>query len=429
MTNLFMTPMVASARMVAQVWSSLYDAVAVGMYAYSRGAFRVRVVAPADERIEEGTLYIAAHRAETDVPLICGSYYFAARVWRQAAPRLQFAARDDLFEPGFFAGFPPGQPRLVRRALHGVSIGQHLPRVKVYPISSATTMKLVQALAMIEAQTPIEEALSDEIIESMLARAAELAKSRPTVVGDLQQADYVDLLWRDVVAADLPSEPFREAWARRAAAATGDLRTVMDVIRSGEALLLFPEGRPSPDGALGPLQRGMGAILRRCKPQRLRVFGLAYDPLTMGRTNVVLTVRSTNSQPTGSDEPDLLPDLARAIALTSGQVVSAALLAAASRGRLDMAPTELTAKLADAVAESEEANRTIDPILQERDTARKALGDAVWALECRGLISVQGPRKLGLNLEAITRDPVIGRLAAEHAAVRAELVGEDRPRA
>jgi hypothetical protein len=172
--------------MAAQVWSSLYDAVAVGMYAYSRSAFRVRVVAPSDERIEEGTLYVAAHRAETDVPVICGSYYFAARVWRQASPRLQFAARDDLFEPGFFAGFPPGQPRLVRRALHGLSIGEHLPRVKVYPISSATTMKLAQALAMIDAETRVDDALSDELMEPLLARGAELAKPRPVVVGDLQ---------------------------------------------------------------------------------------------------------------------------------------------------------------------------------------------------------------------------------------------------
>jgi hypothetical protein len=424
MTNLFMTSMVASATMAAQVWSSLYDAVAVGMYAYSRSAFRVRVVAPPGERIEEGTLYVAAHRAETDVPVICGSYYFAARVWRQAAPRLQFAARDDLFEPGFFAGFPPGQPRLVRRALHGVSIGEYLPRVKVYPISSATTMKLAQALAMIDTETRVEDAVSDELMEPLLARAAELAKPRPVVVGDLQHGDYVDLLWRDVVAADLPREAFREAWARRAAAATGDLRTVMDVIRKGEALLLFPEGRPSPDGALGPLHRGMGAILRRGKPERLRVFGLAYDPLTTGRTNVVLTVRPASVPPTGSGEPNLLPDLARAIALTSGQVVSAALLGAASSGRLELAPAELAAQLADAISESEETSRTIDPMLEVRDSARKALGDAVRASERRGLISLQGPRKLDLNPEAITNDPVIVRLAAEQAAVRAELVGE-----
>jgi hypothetical protein len=424
MANLFMMPMVASARMAAQVWSSLYDAVAVGMYAYSRSAFRVRVVAPSDERIEEGTLYVAAHRAETDVPVICGSYYFAARVWRQASPRLQFAARDDLFEPGFFAGFPPGQPRLVRRALHGMSIGEHLPRVKVYPISSATTMKLAQALAMIDAETRVEDALPDELMEPLLARGAELAKPRPVVVGDLQHGDYVDLLWRDVVAADLAPDVFREAWARRAAAATGDLRTVMDVVRNGEALLLFPEGRPSPDGALGPLQRGMGAILRRGKPARLRVFGLAYDPLTTGRTNVVLTVRSANVPPTGPGEPDLLPDLARSIALTSGQVVAAALLGAASSGRLELAPAELAAQLADATSESEETSRTIDPILEVRDSARKALDDAVRASERRGLISLRGPRKLDLNPEAIANDPVIARLAAEQAAVRAELVGE-----
>ncbi len=412
--------MVASAVM-AVAWNTLYDAVALGMYTYSRGAFRVRVVAPEDERIEEGTLYLAAHRAETDVPVICGSYYFAAQVWRQAAPRLHFAARDDLFEAGFFAGFPPRQPRLARRALYGVSIASHLERVCVHPITSATTMKLVQALTAVEPDTPIELALSDELADQLRARSEELGRSEAHTVGDIQRWDYVDLLWQDVEAADLPSELFRDAWARRAALATGDLRTVVDVIRSGEALLLFPEGRPSPDGALGPLQRGMGAILRRGRPERVRVFGLAYDPLTTGRASVVLSVGPSREPAARGREPDLLPSLAQAIALTTGQVVCSALVDSVAGGNGELTPAGLESSLEEAIAEAERTERVVDPELAERSARRRALESAVRAAEDRGLLVVRGPRSIELRAEAIADDSLVSRLVIESRSVRDEV--------
>lgn len=389
------------------------------MYAYSNSAFRMRVVVPEGERIEEGTLYLAAHREETDVPLICGSYYFAARVWRQAAPRLHFAARDDLFEPGFFAGFPPDQPRAVRRALHGISIRAPLGRVHVHPITSATTMKLAQALAAIEPSTSIEIALPIEFGDMLRARALELGRDEPETVGDVQGPDYVDLLWKSVGVDDLPAEPFRQVWAARATAATGDLRQIVSVIRSGEALLLFPEGRPSPDGTLGPLQRGMGAILRRGRPEQLRVFGLAYDPLTIRRTKVVLSVGSP-VEPPRSREPDLLPALARGIAVTTGQVVSTTLLGRLADGASVISPAEVEATLVQAIIDAREAGRVVDPDLEDRISRRRALSDALRAAEQSGLVTTRDPRSIELNRESILRDPIVARLASEAGSARRE---------
>ena len=289
------------------LWGSLYDAVALGMYAYARTAHTVRVVAPAGERIVKGTLYLAAHRAETDVPIICGAYYFAARVWGQREPRLHFAARDDLFQAGFFAGFPPSVPRPVRRALYPVSIGRYLPHVRVHPISSAVTMKLAQALEHVDPELELQEVLSAPLLIGVLDRAENMGLPAPQRAEDVLRGDYADLLWQNVEAPDLAAEPFEPAWRRRAAAATDDLRAIVDLVRGGEALLLFPEGRPSPDGDLGPLRRGLGAVVRRGRPERLRAFGLAYDPLTTGRDAVVLAVLPSVDPPTGAGEPDVPP--------------------------------------------------------------------------------------------------------------------------
>lgn len=402
------------------LWGTLYDAVALGMYGYARAAHRVRVVAPRDERIVKGTLYVAAHRAETDVPIICGAYYFAARVWGQRRPRLHFAARDDLFQPGFFAGFPPNMPQRLRRALHPIGIGRYLSHVRVHPISSAVTMRLVQALELIEPETSLDDALFPEQLERFRARADEAGVRQPERVGDILSGTYADLLWHNVEAADLPEDVFAGAWARRAAVATGDLRTVVELVADGEPLLLFPEGRPSPDGDLGPLRRGLGAVIRRGKPERLRAFGLAYDPLTVGRDTVVLSVMPSMEPPTGGGEPDLLPYLARAIALTSGQVVAAELTRAARSGTTEMRPSELESAIVDACEAAVERGRLVDPVLDETGSRRLALEDSVRAAASRGLLRVEGKRTIAIDPEAVMGDHVLARLEREFVATTRE---------
>ena len=406
------------------LWGTLYDAVALGMYGYARAAHRVRVVAPEGERIIKGTLYLAAHRAETDVPIICGSYYFAARVWGQRHPRLHFAARDDLFQAGFFAGFPDELPKVARRALHPIGIGRYLPHVRVHPISSAVTMKLVQALEIVDPETELDAALSAELIEHVSARARELDVDQPTRVADVLKSDYADILWQDVEAADLPGGAFDEVWARRAAQATNDLRSIVDLVAEGEPLLLFPEGRPSPDGDLGPLRRGLGAVIRRGKPERLRAFGLAYDALTTGRDTVVLSVSESVEPPRGAGEPDLLPFLSAAIALTCGQVVASELLQAARAGRSSVSPAELDQALIDARADALEAGRVVDPLFEDERARRRLIEDALRAAERRGAVAIDGAKTVSIDREAVKTDPLLARLALEHRAVRRELARE-----
>ena len=71
-----------------------------------------------------GLMLVCAHRAETDVPLICPSLYCRAGYFRdRAAERIHFAARDDMFDRGFFAGFPGGLPPRARRFLYPLERG------------------------------------------------------------------------------------------------------------------------------------------------------------------------------------------------------------------------------------------------------------------------------------------------------------------
>ncbi len=358
----------------------LYDAVGLGMRAFSRGAFRVRYVGPESFRLKPGTLIVATHRKETDVPLIAPELYFRASLWKHRSERMHFAARDDMFLRGFFAGFPPEMSPRTRRLLFPLSVGRFLPRVEVHPISSASTARLFELLDA-SPETRVADVVPERLLGSLRGRG--LAGS--ALSQDALRGEYADLLWEPLSRGEGP-EAF---WSARATRATADFRELVGLIRAGKSLLVFPEGRPSPDGEIGPLRRGLDALVRRGKPERILPVTLAYDPLVRGRTEVVVVFAETLSPPHEGLENAVLERLKRNTALTTGQFVAHEL----SEGRephpaafaaelessqaldrpVDSALADTarrTAKLAEARAAAEEKREEIPFLAREFQTAR-----------------------------------------------------------
>ncbi|MBD0339274.1 MAG: 1-acyl-sn-glycerol-3-phosphate acyltransferase, partial [Thermoleophilia bacterium] len=176
----------------------LWHAVGLGTTPYARLAFRIEVHGAEGFRFEPGTLIVVTHRAETDAPILIAALYASARPWADRGQRVHFAARDDLFERGFFAGFPAGLPDWARRLLYPVAIGRFLPMTRVHPVGSSRRMKLAQALALLDNSEPLPR----EWAERLGARTA----------GEALGADRAARLWRDV---DPRSFPVEAAWARR----------------------------------------------------------------------------------------------------------------------------------------------------------------------------------------------------------------------
>jgi len=297
---------------------SLYDAVAAGMWAYSRAAFRITVLGPERLGIAPGTLLVVTHRRETDVPVLCPPLYRRGELRRQ---RVAFAARDDMFLPGFFAGFPPGLPPRVRRLLYPLGIAGWLPRVEVFPIRSARVARLAEVLAE-RRGAELTDVLGREEARAFAARAAACRLRLPVVAEDVFRGEFADLLWRAVGPEDPAGRGLDGFWSRRATEAAGDFRGLVELVHGGRPLVLFPEGRPSPDGEIGPLQRGLGALVRRARPPALLPVALAYDPLARRRTRVVVAFGAPTA-PTGDVEEQALALLRRTMPLTAGQLVAA----------------------------------------------------------------------------------------------------------
>jgi len=345
----------------------VYDAVAFGMWTYTNAAFRVRVLGPRRFELAPGTLIVSTHRRETDVPVISPPLYFGARLWRDRSARMSFSARDDMFLPGFFAGFPPDLSPRARRLLYPLGVGRFLPRIQVHPISSASVAR-VGELARERPEAALAEVLPAEIAAELEARAAQRQLALPRRGRDILRGDYADLLWRPVSREDMPGP--EEFWGRRAARAAADFRELVELVRGGGSLVVFPEGRPSPDGEIGPLRRGLAALVRRSRPRWFLPIGLAYDPLGAGRTRVFAAVGPRVDVPSADVGAATLALLKRATPLSCGQVVAHELLAG-------NAPSERS--LATAVEAACDERRPVDPELLDPERRRARLADAVAA--------------------------------------------------
>lgn len=327
---------------------------ALGTSAYVRATFRVDVLAAERADVAPGSLLVSTHRAETDAPLLIYALYWHAGIRGDRSKRVWFAARQDLYEPGFFAGFPERMPPWARRALAPVAIGRFLPLVRVHPIRSAQAMPL--AAARRRSRRPDLDALSPRE------------------------------LWRFVGAEELPDP---QLWAHWRAEATEDLRRLVTLLRAGEPLVLFPEGRPSPDGEIGPLRRGVGLLVRRGRPETIRPIGLAYDPFVRGRTRAYVSFGEPLAPPERDVEDAVLAALKLATPLTCGAAVAYALLHGGDPERA----------VERAVGEAREEGRNVERALLSAEARRARLAECLAHVR-RG-------------------DPRVGRLAREYESARA----------
>jgi Acyltransferase len=343
------------------------------MWAYSNAAFRIVVLGPRRFRLEPGTIITVTHRRETDVPVISPQLYLGARLWRNVGDRMAFAARDDMFVRGFFAGFPEGLSPRARKLLYRVGVGRMLPLVQVHPIGSAL-LALVKDVLEEKPGSALDELLPGDLTERFRARAAELGLPVPTRARDALRGEYADLLWRTVSREEAAFEGLEGLWARRAGQAARDFRFLVDLVRSGRSLVVFPEGRPSPDGEIGPLRRGVGALIRRARPRYLLPIALAYDPLVRGRTRALVSIGDASTPPAEDVEQAVLTQLRRTMPLTCGQFVASELLA----GR-----TPSPGGLADAVNAARGEGRPFDPDLHTSEGRARRLAAALAQAERR----------------------------------------------
>jgi 1-acyl-sn-glycerol-3-phosphate acyltransferase len=395
----------------------LYDIVGTGMWAVTRARFDVQVLGDPIPRVERGQLWVATHRAETDVPLIGGLLMIPGGMWRPGATaRVHFAARDDLFEPGVVsAGLHLPGP--LARLAWPLTPGPWLPRVRAHPIRRPTGLKLSQALDGLEATLPLVDVLMPDAIERLAQRAAAVGRRPPETVGQARDATFAQQLWRDVTIADLDTPIGRGVWRTHVARAAGDVRRLIDLVRRGEPMVVFPEGRVSPAGGIGPVGDVLDLIVRRGAPTAVLPVGIAYDPLRRGRATVAVSVGPPLTASEGPVGPLVLDRLRRATPITVGQVVAREVTAVAASAGTTLAMRHLLARLAHAHDVARHERRPFVRGLSSPGRRARSGANALHVLQAKGLVEVLGAGQARVDPDRVFRDPVLSRLAAEDLAV------------
>jgi hypothetical protein len=234
-----------------------------------------------------------------------------------------------------------------------------------------------------------------QIAAELHRRALKLRVSAPANAGDVLRAEYGHELWQWVTRHEFSPPELDGVWARRAVEATADFRRIVDAVRRGASLIIFPEGIPSPDGRIGPLRPGLERLARRGRPSGLQPFALAYDPLVEGRTRVVVATRPPLAPPFDDRVGDaMLHELRRTMPLVGGQVLAGLAVRLARVPK----PDEALDELERALEVARRSDRPVDPRLETGDL-REPVEGALARLRRRGLEHAE-VRRLALTHES-----------------------------
>jgi 1-acyl-sn-glycerol-3-phosphate acyltransferase len=390
-------------------WEWLYDLVGIGMWTFVRTRFQVEIIREPLPQIQTGQLWVSTHRAETDVPLVAGMLFARAGMWRHDRPRIHFAARDDLFEPGVVtAGLP--LPRPVARASWRLSPGPWLPHVRVHPIRRPTGLKLGQLLRDLPPETRLDDIVGTRLRAMLDERARRLGRPAPVAVADVRHPYFARALWQDVVREDLSPALGDERWHAHIARAANDLRRLVRLVADGTPLLLYPEGRVSPDGSIGNVGELVEIIVRRGRPREIVPVGIAYDPLAGRRTHVAVGIGPALDGAASPSAATLSGELRRATPVTAGQTVCGIL--ACEPGAWDR--SRLHAVVEHAVAAAAGAGRPVVGAL--RGERRFEHVDRVLAaLQERQSVTC-GADRIVVDATRLMADPMTSRLVREWEA-------------
>ena len=362
--------------------------VAAGMTVYIRLRLRPRVFGLERLCLEPGTIVAPNHRSDNDVPVLVAALYPRwARAVARGLPWPTFATDDHALQRGFLAGYPEDLPLWLRQLLWPINVGGVLERnLQCVPVREPTRMRLAEVLRA-DPRMALDGQLPPELRAAIARRAAERHRPPPERAADVLRGEYADLLWTDVERDQVACHG--DVWRDHLRAAVSDFGQLVETLRSGGLVVMYPEGELSPDGRIGPLKPGLASLARRGRARWVQPVATCYDPLAGPRPRVYVSVAPAIVPEPGRLIRDMTGALRRATPLTAGQIVAWQL----SRGATS--PAELDAVASDWIERARADERPIEPVLE--GPQRRA--------------SLHGTYRRALRRGAA--DPVIRRLAAE----------------
>ncbi|APZ44388.1 1-acyl-sn-glycerol-3-phosphate acyltransferase [Acidihalobacter ferrooxydans] len=252
-------------------------------------ALRIEVLGKEHLRHAHGALVVSNHRRDTDGPIV-GGILLQPRGLRFQGQEPFYAAREDLFRPGFLGQYLQDYPKPLHVLRH-TPIARALRAMQFRPLRRIPEYSLGELLEDFLLQfgdLPLEEVLQPAWVERFAA-----ALRRPPTALRLSDALRAppELRYQTQAFRRLRRHALRRIAPYQRQVIARQLRDLTEVLDLGQSLYLAPEGGISMDGHFHRPRQALHYLLnasRRTPP--VLPLGISYDPLHPGRTRVIVRI-------------------------------------------------------------------------------------------------------------------------------------------
>lgn len=235
------------------------------------------------------TLAVSNHRRDSDGPLLA-SILLHRQNGRIVAPLPYFAAREDLFEKGFLAHYLPC-PAALRPLLQGINLSPCL--VGAYPLQRTHERNVAKALRDVLTylgDMPVADALRPQALTN-LADELKFNPQTTTITQFLREHEHT--LWKRLYGyRQLQLGVFRRLKPHLNHLINRQMDHFTQLLESGQALILEPEGRLSLDGTFRRPRASLHELANRPhRPVRILPVAFTYDALTTGSARIFVDIQ------------------------------------------------------------------------------------------------------------------------------------------
>lgn len=252
-----------------------------------RAAYRKEHLWPDNYCLEPGMVIVANHQRDSDVPI------FTTSLCQRHGPRFRwplpfFAAREDLFRPGFLAEYFPAWTPLPQ-LLGLIRLSGFFHAARAWPMRRIREFGLgetVDALLAAGQQDADPAALFNARGRRELAA---ICGALPSRLGELNRRRLRrPSSWG---LRRLGRQTFRQLTPAFRATIASQLQGFAKLLDEGRMLFFSPEGLTSLDGRFGRVRTGVHTVYRLAtRPPPLLPLALSYDALAAGRLRAVIRV-------------------------------------------------------------------------------------------------------------------------------------------
>jgi len=245
-------------------------------------------------RAAPSTLVALSHKRDNDIVII-GTWTHFKKTFFHNQRRPHFAAREDLFQPGFLDyhfmfRFIQGH------IIHRINVAPFLRSLRAHPISHIVNKRvapLIRDAMNIEGDVKLGDVLNqtglDDFAKQLPAKTAKgLAQVRLSTFLGYKYRCLHDHLSDSGIFKNGLSHKIREQCLKQIDQQIGVFANILD---KGGVCMVAPEGDLSPDGSFVGVKSGLHRILARTKNTvTIQPVNVTYDFMTMGRIRLYLNV-------------------------------------------------------------------------------------------------------------------------------------------